>query len=261
MKPIELLFERPGLPSCRLPAALAATYNGDLGLTRPGCTANFVASLDGVVALPGDGESGHLISGDDEPDRFIMGLLRASADAVLIGAETFSKAKGDLWHPETIYPPGARPFAELRRQLGLRLHPLLVVVSATGLLDMAQPALADALVITTPEGETRLQRTLPRGAQLAVFDAPLISGVSMLDLLSAQGLQVVLAEGGPSLVSQLLEEGLINELFVTSSPRLFGRWAEDGRKSLVEGVDLGGRSMTLSSVRRHASHLYLRYSK
>lgn len=70
MKPIERLFERKGLPSWKLPAALAALYGGDFGLVRPGCYANFVSSLDGVVALPGAVESGHLISGEDAPDRF-----------------------------------------------------------------------------------------------------------------------------------------------------------------------------------------------
>jgi riboflavin biosynthesis pyrimidine reductase len=260
MKPIELLFERPGLPSCTLPAALATSYGGGFSLARPGCYANFVTSLDGVVALADAGESGHLISGDDEADRFIMGLLRASADAVMIGAGTFRKTRGALWHPETIYPAAAMPFALLRRHLGMGSHPLLVVVSASGLLDTAEPALRDALIVTTPEGETQLQGRLPKGARLAVLEGPRIKGRSLLDLLHAQGLQVILAEGGPSLVGQLLEGGLLDELFLTRSPRLFGRQAGDDRKSLVEGVELAGRSMQLSSVRRHESHLYLRYS-
>ena len=65
-----------------------------------------------------------------------------------------------------------------------------------------------------------------------------------------------LTEGGPSLLGQLLQEGLIDGLFVTTSPRLFGRQSGDERKSLVEGVNLSGRSLKLSSVRRHESHLY-----
>ena len=93
-----------------------------------------------------------------------------------------------------------------------------------------------------------------------MLDAQRIGGRSLLDLLHAQGLQVGLTEGGPSLVGQLLEEGLLDELFLTTSPRLFGRRSGDGRKSLVEGVDLGGRALQLSSVRRHESHLYVRYS-
>lgn len=213
-----------------------------------------------MVALSGAGDSGHLISGDDEADRFILALLRASADAVLIGAGTFRKANGDLWHPETVYPAAEEVFAELRQPLGLRPHPLLVVITASGLIDVAQPALRDSLVITTPQGETRLRGTLPSGARISVFTVQPIGGRSALDFLHTQCLQVVLAEGGPSLVGQLLEGGLIDELFLTTSPRLFGRQTGDGRQSLVEEVHLGGRSMTLSRVRRHASHLYLHYS-
>lgn len=259
MKPLERLFERDGLPLFGLPVALAETYGGDFGLSRPRLYANFVSSADGVVALPGGGDSGRVVSGDNEPDRFIMGLLRASADAVLIGAGTFRKGDGDCF-PETIYPAAGERFAELRKQLGLRPHPLLVVVTASGNVDPAQAALRDCLVVTTPHGETRLRGTLPSGTRIAVLGAQRIDGRSLLDLLHAQGLQVVLTEGGPSLVGQLLEEGLIDELFLTSSPRLFGRWSDDGRKSLVEGVDLGGRSLELLSVRRHESHLYSRYA-
>ena len=98
------------------------------------------------------------------------------------------------------------------------------------------------------------------GARIVVFGAKRIEGHSLLELLHGQGLQVILTEGGPSLVGQLLEDGLIDELFLTTSPRLFGRQSGDERKSLVEGVDLAGRYLKLSSVRRHESHLYLRYS-
>jgi riboflavin biosynthesis pyrimidine reductase len=137
----------------------------------------------------------------------------------------------------------------------------LVVVSPSAHIDPAQPALRDCLIITTPHGEARLRGTLPGGARIAVLDSLHLRGRSLLDLLHAQGLQVVLTEGGPSLVGQFLEEDLVDELFLTTSPRLFGRRPEDERKSLVEGVDLEGRLLTLSSVRRHESHLFLRYSR
>jgi riboflavin biosynthesis pyrimidine reductase len=261
MKPIERLFERDGLPRFGLPAALAALYGGDFGLHRPELYVNFVSSVDGVVALPVAAESGRVVSGDSEPDRFVMGLLRACADAVLVGAGTFRKGRGDLWHPETAYPEAADLFVDLRRQLGLRPHPLLVVVTASGHIDPSQPALRDCLVITTSQVQARLRDTLPNGARIAVLDAQPITGRSLLDLLHEQGLQVVLTEGGPSLVGEFFAGGLVDELFLTTSPRLFGRWSGDARKALVEGVDLGGRSLELSSVRRHESHLFLRYSR
>ncbi len=260
MNPIERLFERDGLPRFGLPADLTASYGGDFGLCRPALYANFVASADGVVALPGAFESGGVVSGNSEPDRFVMGLLRAVADAVLIGAGTFRAGAGGLWHPEAAFPAAQDHFVELRRQLGLRPRPLLVVVTASGHVDPAQPALADCLIVTTSQGEARLRGKLPSGARIAVLDAQPFPCRPLLGLLRDQGLQVVLTEGGPSLVSQLIDAGLLDELFLTTSPRLFGRQSGDGRKSLIEGFDLAGRSLHLLSVRRHESHLFLRYA-
>lgn len=258
MKPLERLYERGGLPSFGLTGDLAEAYGGDFGVARPELFANFVASLDGVVALSGDGDSGHRVSGGDEGDRFIMGLLRASADAVLVGGGTFRMAPGGLWHPEAVYPPAAGSYAELRRQLGLRPHPMLVVVTASGHIDPAQPALRDCLILTTPQGEGRLRGNLPEGARVAVPGVAPFAGRALVDLLRAQGLRTLLAEGGPTLVGTLLAKGLVDELFLTTSPRLFGRYLGDGRKALVEGVDLEGCSLELVSVRRHESFLYLR---
>jgi riboflavin biosynthesis pyrimidine reductase len=261
MTPLERLFERGGLPHAGLPAPLAALHDGDFGLARPGLYANFVSSVDGVVALAGDDESGHIISGDSEPDRFMMGLLRALADAVLVGAGTFRKAGKALWHPDGIYPAAGEQFVALRRQLGLRPQPLLVVVTASGAIDPAQPALRDALIITTPAGAARLRGSLPEGARTVVGDAQRIGGRALLDLLHAEGLQVILTEGGPSLAGELFEEGLVDGLFLTVAPRLFGRQLGDGRKGLIDGADLAGKGLTLASVRRHESHLFLRYAR
>jgi len=261
MKPIERLFEREGLPLLKLPAELATSYGGDLGIARQGICANFVASADGVVGLgPTAAESGSVISGDSEPDHLVMALLRACADAVLIGAGTFRKAPGGFWRAADVYPSAASQFAELRQHLGLRPHPVLVVVTASGDLDGTQPALRDSLIVTTPTGEARLRGTLPVGARLAVLDTVPITGRALKDLLEAETFHLVLTEGGPTLFGRLLDEGLVDELFLTISPRLFGRQPDDGRKPLVDGVDLAGRPLDLLSLRRHESHLFLRYA-
>jgi riboflavin biosynthesis pyrimidine reductase len=264
MKPIERLFERDGLPRFELPRGLATLYGGDFGLSRPRVYANFVASIDGVVALSGDGESGRVVSGASEPDRFVMGLLRAVADAVLVGAGTFRKAHADRWHADAIYPGAGPLFADLRRQLGLRPQPLLVVATASGAIDVAQPALRDALILTSRAGAERLRGALPAGARVRAIDGQPdeqpIAARALIEVLRAEGLGAILTEGGPSLFGELMAAGLVDELFVTSSPRLFGRWPGDERKSLVAGSDLGGRVLDLASVRRHGSHLFLRYT-
>ena len=62
------------------------------------------------------------------------------------------------------------------------------------------------------------------------------------------------------LVARLIAEDLLDELFLTVSPALFGRYAGDAKKALVDGLDLGRKPLGLSSVRRHGSHLFLRYT-
>ncbi|HEY4102501.1 MAG TPA: dihydrofolate reductase family protein [Polyangiaceae bacterium] len=259
--PLELLFEQRELPKFELPSALTELYSGTLGFASPRVFANFVASLDGVVALPGEIESGQIISGKNAADRFVMGLLRACADVVLIGAGTFRKSPGHLWFPERIYPPGAALFAEARHRLGLHERPRLALVSRSGDIEVSEPALKDALIFTTRAGEERLRAHLPASTSLIAFEADRVYLSRVLEYLHEQGLKRVLCEGGPSLFAELVAAGLLDELFLTSAPAMFGRFREDQRKSLASGLDLSGTSFELLSARRHGSHLFLRYAQ
>jgi riboflavin biosynthesis pyrimidine reductase len=255
----ELLFERSGMPPSALSEALAQAYGGGLGFAPPRFFANFVASADGVVALPSGGNSGQVISQDSKSDRFVMGLLRASADAVIVGAGTFRKSSTHLWRPDVIYPPAAALYAELRTSLGLAPQPRLVLVSESGALDTTAPALADAWVATSAAGAETLRPRLPSGARLLHFDFANGGLSALVTLLHAEGHARLLTEGGPNLFAQLVRERLVDELFLTSAPTLFGRFASDQRKALLEGFDVSGTSLELLSLRRHASHLFLRY--
>ena len=220
-----------------LPPALEQAYGGELWL-RPECVvSNFVESVDGVVAFPDAGkESGGMISGGSAADRLLMGLLRACCDAVLIGAGTLRAAPGDLWFPESIYPDAAPLFAEVRRSLGLVERPTLYVVSGSGRVDRSHPALREGVLL---EGKLKPQE--------------------ILAAIHGTGHRRVVCEGGPGLFAELIAAGLIDELFLTLSPRLFGRWVGDGRKALTEARDLAGAQLKLLSVRRNGGHLFLRY--
>ena len=52
MEALELLAEPDGLPAFALPPSLAERYPGTLGFPDEWLYANFVETLDGVVALP-----------------------------------------------------------------------------------------------------------------------------------------------------------------------------------------------------------------
>jgi riboflavin biosynthesis pyrimidine reductase len=257
--PLDLLFEAPNLAELTLPSGLADRYRGKLGFTSPCVIANFVESLDGVVALPGPAESGNIVSLGSDSDRFVMGLLRACSDVVVVGAGTFNKTPKAFWYPESIYPTASERFAELRRSLGLAPHPRLVLVSGSGSIDTTLPAVAEALIVTTAAGEARLRPTLPSTARLWAFDEPRVPLSDVMARLHAEGARTVLTEGGPTLVAQLVAEKALDELFVTVSPVLFGRFLEDGRKTLTDGLDLGRTRLDLLSARRSGAHLFLRY--
>lgn len=263
-EPLRLLFEERGLPASALPELLATTYGGDLGFKRPCLYGNFVESLDGVVALgPEHPSSGSAISGREPADRFVMGLLRAFADAVLIGAGTLRATPEHRWTPDHVYPAASSAFADLRRTLGRTAAPELVVVTARGDVPSEHPALREgALVLTTHSGAERLSGRLPASCTVvAIGEGPELPMADVVAFLSVRGHTLVLTEGGPLLFAQLVGEGLLDELFLTISPVFAGRDGTD-RPGLVAGLELLPEHpewADLVSVRRRGAYLFLRY--
>ena len=79
--------------------------------------------------------------------------------------------------------------------------------------------------------------------------------------LRDRGLNVLLSEGGPHVMGQLLKDGLLDEAFLTISPVVAGR-GDEQRLGMVEGVELlpaKGAWSRLLSARQHGEYLFLRY--
>ena len=263
--PLEVLYEAPGLPAFDLPAALALDYGGSFGIGEDRVFANFVSSADGVTAIPSVARSNALVAGGSESDRFVMGLLRASADAVVIGSGTIKAAPRSLWNPEQAFPAASTGYAELRSRLHLAPSPELVILSATGAIDPAHPAFAaGALVLTTVPAAARLRAELPPEATVvSVSPGPELDLAAALDALRERGHRSILSEGGPRVFGSLLQARLVDELFLTVSPLIFGRTEGEERLGLVEGTDLlpgGPVAGRLLGVRRDDNHLFLRYA-
>lgn len=271
LQPLEALYEAQALPAFDLPDELGAAYGGQLGFQQPRLYANFVASLDGVTAIPHVLQPSHLIAAASEADRFVMGLLRACADAILVGAGTLMGSPRTLWTAEHAYPPAAPLYAELRRLRGRPPQPTLAVLSGSGRIDPSHPGLAErTLILTSEPGAARLGRALARlgGALPASTTIVPIGGRRALDpaaaveALRAGGHEFILCEGGPTLFGALTAADLVDELFLTLSPVLAGRTSAERRLALVEGAELlPGRTAgcTLMTLRRAGSHLFLRY--
>jgi riboflavin biosynthesis pyrimidine reductase len=256
---LELDFEAPGLPAFPLPEELAGPYGGTLGFEEQCVFSNFVQSVDGVTAIPSVPGSNKLIAGGSAADRFVMGLLRACSDAVVVGSGTLEASPRGAWSPRQAYPEAADAFTELRARIGRTGDPEVVVLTQSGRVDTAHPAFAaGAVALTTGAGAQQL--ALPPEQIVVGGDA--LNGSTILAALRARGHRLILSEGGPHAWGPLLAERLVDELFLTVSPLLTGRTSTDPRLSLVEQTDLldcGPLEARLLGVRRGGDHLFLRY--
>lgn len=265
-----------------LPRGLRELYDGDLHYgrspaERPFVVANFVSTLDGVVSFEiKDQAGGSAISDSDTADRFIMGLLRASADAIIVGARTVEAVSPEsLWTPGDTYPDAKSLYAEYRLNVLQKTEcPLLVIVSGTGSLGLDRaifrtPGVRNVL-ITTPEGAAVLAKAgaarLP-SIRIHALDpkSGTISPSAILQFLYVElGVKRLLHEGGPTLFGEFLAAEAVDELFLTLSPKMAGRSADAIRPGLVQGMEFKPDAtprFQLLSVKQRAELLYLRYQR
>lgn len=253
----------PGAEPLALGGRLLRVYGTDLALRPTALYANFVQSIDGVVALPEVESSGSVLSGKSAADRFVMALLRATASAVLIGAGTLRDTPNHHWTAEHVFPDLAADWTELRRALSLDARPRLVVITAGGAVDVNHPAIrAGATFLTTTAGASRLKDIIPRGCVVKAWDEERVPLPAALAWLRERGYARILSEAGPTVMGQLLQEDLADDLFLTLSPVIAGRERE-GRLGLAEGVALLPERRVearVASVRRSADYLLVRYA-
>lgn len=278
--PLESLWEAPEPPTIPvdrrgglLPPPLSDRFPGhlivDLLDERPKIIANFVTTLDGVVAMsPDGGGGGGEISGFSAADRYMMALLRALADAVVVGAGTVRVGHRHVWTAAYLQPELAEAFATWRSELWLAPQPTTIVVTASGNVSATHAGLnapdVPVILATTRAGAERLA-ALPFAPNVrieVVGDGTQVPAGALLELIRSTGARLALCEGGPHLFGEILRARLVDELFLTMAPQVAGRDAAVNRVSLVEGTTFGegrGRWASLASVRRAGEDLFLRY--
>ena len=275
LAPLKTLFETKRGKLLPLPPKLARLY-GSLRMprsrTHPHVFSNFVTTLDGVVSLNVKGHaSGGDISGFSAQDRMVMGLLRAIADVVIIGAGTLGADRKHVWTAAAIFPALADDYRRLSTALGKSEAPLNVIVSGSGEIDLRLPVFASgkvqALIVTTTAGAKRLlKHGVPDSVEVRAIrrNAGTIPASAILEeVCRVSPGKLILVEGGPRLLGDFYAERLIDEQFLTLAPQIAGRDAGDRRLSLVMGQAFAPDDApwgTLTDVRRGGSHLFLRYS-
>lgn len=195
---------------------------------RPFFYTNFVSAVDGKVQVLKNAKDYWPIG--SKTDHKVLMELRAYADVLIHGKNT-AKKFGEI----TLQSLNKLHFRKMRRDLGkVQSLPYLILTS-------------------DPE-------SLPKSLGANVFHHP--GGISgLVKFLSKKGYRNVLVEGGPTLLGSFLKENLMDEIFLTIAPKIFGN--EPGKTlTLVEGYLFPKNSiktLSLLSIKKLESELFLRY--
>jgi riboflavin biosynthesis pyrimidine reductase len=270
-QPFELLFDKAKQASS-LSESLQKIYVGDWVIPelagRPYSYSNFVQSRDGRISfsVPGHAGGGD-VSGFNQHDQWLMGLLRARADAVVMGDMTLKTEPEHLWTCEYIYPSDPSLFLELRQRENRSERPLQVFLSLEGDLNTQARVFSEEVhivVATTTRGAERAKdiRCEAKLEVLALGDEKVDIQQLCKVLYEHYQVKTLLCEGGPRAYGSFIAAQCIDEEFLTLAPTVVGNDASKMfRPSLIEGVafmpDSYPRSIPLS-LRRAEDHLFLR---
>ncbi len=266
---IPLFDEQTG--EARLPSAFAQLYSGWPLLPstdHPYVYANFVTSHDGRVSF---NVPKHMGGGDisryNVHDRWLMGLLRSRADAILIGGSSLGNAGNHIWTPDAVFGEDRAAWLDLRQQEGRSPTPMTVIMTRSGTVTALNaptfqtPGLR-VLLATTRGGVAAATELLRRAPHVEVYapDNTLDIQQLMRHLHRDYAVNTLLCEGGPQVYGSLHAAGMINDEFVTLSPILVGNTPEERRPSMVEGIAFPYEQppqSKLLSVHRSGDYLFL----
>jgi len=177
---------------------------------RPYVALNMVATIDGRASV--EGRTAPISS---VADRQVFHALRTRVDAVMVGAGTLRTER----YGRLVRDPHRRG---QRVAAGLAADPLAIVVSGRLDLPTDLPLLQDPgsrVVVVTASGDS-LDGCAARVAYLRAEPVDLAGALAALR--SEHGVRSILCEGGPLLNASLLSAGFVDELFLTTVPKLAG---------------------------------------
>jgi len=195
--------------------ALLELYDYPPNLSACWVRANMIVSVDGGATV--DGRAGGLAGSGD---RVLFKVLREIADVVLVGAgtvrtENYSGAQLSV---------AARQARQARGQAEV---PPIAVVTASGALDPTSRLFTvtetPPLVFTTTASFLATRDRLHGRADVveaSTGDPIVVDPAAVLADLGHRGLHRVLCEGGPTLLGDIVERNLLDELALTVAPML-----------------------------------------
>lgn len=235
------------LPADEIADPLEPYVRVDRGRNDPWVLANMVGGLDGSAAV--GGRVGTLSGGADTE---LFRRMRTLADVVLVGAETVRRER---YGPVRL--PG--PDRDARVAAGRPPVPPIAVVSRSLSIDWSLPMFtAPRPIVVTAAGADA-----GRAAEAACHADVVVAGDERVDVrravdrLAERGHRVVLCEGGPTLLGEVVAAGLLDELCLTLSPVLGGDPLPIA--TVPPGGDLVRLRLAHAAVSQDA--LFLRYER
>jgi riboflavin biosynthesis pyrimidine reductase len=201
-----------------LPDLLAPYAAVDRDRGEGGCwvMANMVGGLDGSAAI-----AGRVAALSNEADSQLFLQMRALADVVMVGAQTVrAEGYGAIRLTEAQ--------ASARREAGRNAHPILAIVTRSLDLDWSAKAFLQApgesrpLVITCEDAPTSRLGRARNVAEVVLAGRDRVDPTLAIARLSELGHRVVLCEGGPTWLGQLVAAGRLDELCLTIAPVMGG---------------------------------------
>jgi riboflavin-specific deaminase-like protein len=192
---------------------------------RPYILLSCAMSLDGYI----DDRTDQPLRLSSAPDADRVDELRASCDAILVGAATIRADDPVLM----LRSQGRR---DLRAAAGFGPDPVRVVISGSGDLEPAARLFTtggDRIVYVASHALARAKERLAGSSEVVAAGDPLELGRVVADL-AARGVSRLLVEGGGRTHTQFLVAGLADELRLSVAPFFVGdsaapRFVADGR--------------------------------
>ena len=199
-------------------------------------------SLDGITSLLGEHASGGDIS-QCADDRWLMDLLRAHADGILMGMNTLREEQRSRG-PESrgivfrVVDPILR---DLRAKLGKRRERNIFITKALS-LDLSRHKVfdgdvVDAAILTSPAGAERLlaQGKHPHVTIIAAGEKESLDLPRAIARLREElAIEYLLCEGGPTVYGELARADLVDEKFMTVSPFEIGQVVPPEQERIME---------------------------